>query len=517
MTVLFPSCYNPSSKDEALLQELDQCIEQRSAYYVPRERQVDSLHALLTDTMSHYERFEIYGRLIETYRSYNLDSQQYYAELRLNMADSPFERQVSRLNYSEVLMRSGMYYETLMYMDSALLEPLNPVLEPYYSHLRRTLFGLMRDFAITERERQTYTAITQQYREQMMSVHPAGSFLHELVRADYLYEKQEYDNALHVLEAYEQANGRMDEAAQGEELASFAVTRAQIYHAMGNREREKHYLIISALADLRDAIREYISLRELAVLLYEEGDIDRAFRYLQCAVQDATASSSRVRTIETNTTYPVVEETYLKQKRKRYHLAIALTGSVLVLAAVLIVFLGYVNRKRRQLAVLNARLAQSNEELLQSNHIKTVYVGRYMEMASLLIDRFDGWRKQLKSLANSQKYDKLTAMLSSQRFTQEQLEAFYHDFDEAFLDLFPNFVEQVQALLVPGAELRIKQGERLNTDLRVLALIRLGINDSRQIADFLRYSLSTIYNSRTRMRNLANGDREHFEEKVASL
>jgi hypothetical protein len=140
-----------------------------------------------------------------------------------------------------------------------------------------------------------------------------------------------------------------------------------------------------------------------------------------------------------------------------------------------------------------------------------------MEMSSLLIDRYDAWRKELKALAHAGKYDKITAALNSQRFTQEQLVYFYGNFDEAFLELFPDFVSDVQALLVPEAEIHIKDGERLNTDLRVLALIRLGITDSKQIAGFLRYSLSTIYNSRTRMRNLYNGKREDFEEKIATL
>lgn len=473
--LLLPSCRRSAGGDELLLCELDRCIAERAVYHLPRERQLDSLRRLITDTMRSDELFELYGRQVEIYRSYNLDSQQYYTEARMRMARTPFERQVSLLNYAEILMRSGMYHETLQYMDSALQTPLDLVLDPYYSHLRRTLFGLMRDFAITEREREAYTAITQQYREQMMAVHPAGTFLHELVRADYLYEKQAYDSALCVLDAYERASGHIDEAGQGEELAAFAVTRAHIYHALGKHEQEKHYLIISARADLRDAIREYISLRELAVLLYEQGDVDRAFRYMQCAVQDATAGSARVRSIEANSVYPVIENAYLKQERRRYYAMIALIVSVLVILAMLTVFLAYVNRKRLQLAALNDRLAQSNDDLRRSNHIKSVYVRRFMKVTTI------------------------------------------EDFDDAFLELFPDFVAQVQTLLVPEAELKIKPKERLNTDLRVLALIYLGITDSRQIAEVLRYSLSTIYNSRTRMRNLAREDREHFEEKVAIL
>lgn len=469
--LLLQACNERVSTDEALLRELDQCIEERHRFYAPRERQVDSLQALLDDSLSHAELFDIYGRLVETYRSYNLDSQLYYTELRLDMAETPFEKQVSLLNYSEVLMRSAMYHETLVYMDSALQQPLNPVLEPYYNHLCRTLYGLMRDFAITSRERQTYTAITQQYRNELMEVHHAGSFLHELVRADYLYVAQHYDSALQVLEVYEQANrveGKYEEPV-------FAFTRAQIYMAMGDKNQARHYLALSAIADLHNAIREYIALRELAVLLYEEGDVERAYTYMECATQDAMAGNERVRSIETSTAYPVVQEAYMQQVHRRQVWMMVGIASVLAILSLVTIFLLYINRKRCQLAELNARLAQSNEDLRRSNRIKSVYVRRFMKMTSI------------------------------------------QDFDDAFLELFPDFVSQVQTLLVPQAELRVKPKERLNTDLRVLALIYLGITDSRQIADFLRYSLPTIYNSRTRMRNLAKEDREHFEEKVAAL
>lgn len=510
---LLSSCSSEPVTDEALLRELDECIAHRAEYHQLREACVDSLEAQLKQCLNDSAYFETCGRLVEVYRSYNLDSQLYYTEERMRIAATPFEKQASLLNYSEILMRSAMYHESLQYMDSATKKPLDPILEPYYHHLRRTVFGLMRDFAVTERERKTYTAITQQYRESMMAVHPAGSFLHELVRADYLYEKGLYDSALHVLSRYEN-----EHAIEGEyEEPVFAFTRAQIYHAKGETEHEKHYLILASLADLKNAIREYVALRNLSVLLYQEGDIDRAYAYMQCAIQDASDGSARVRSIEADEIHPVVEEAYMHQVRKRYYGLIALIASSLIIVAMLVLFLLYSYRKRHQLATLNAQLMRANSDLKQSNQIKTAYVGRYMEISSLLIDRFDAWRKQLKGLAQERQYEKLTTTISSQQFTQEQLSAFYADFDEAFLELFPTFITDVKALLVPEAELRFKKGERLNTDLRVLALIRLGISDSRQISDFLRCSLSTIYNSRTRMRNLYKGDREEFERKIESL
>ena len=234
-------------------------------------------------------------------------------------------------------------------------------------------------------------------------------------------------------------------------------------------------------------------------------------------MEDALEASERVRSIEMNTVFPVVEQAYLQQvQRRQYWMLIGIISSSILLIVLIIYFL-YVIKKGKQLSALNKRLEKSNEELKESNRIKDAYVGRYMETASLLIDRFDNYRKQLKSLAHKQQFKQLTDIVDSQRYTQEQLNAFYHDFDEAFLNLFPDFVDKVKELLLPEAEFRIKQGEQLNTDLRVLCCIRLGITDSTQIASFLRYSLSTIYNSRTRMRNLAKGNRDEFEQKVTTL
>lgn len=509
---LLVGCSNSHDEAEALLRDLDDAIVLRQQYRSEREHKIDSLqHLLVTDSVNSY--FETCGKLIESYRSYNLNSQLFYAQERLRTASTAFEQQVALLNYGEVMMRNAMYHEAILYFDSASARPINVVLHPYYFHLRRTLYGLMEDFSVAQPEREKYALLTQQYRDSMMLIHPPGSFLHELVRADGLYAAHLYDSALHVMDHYKQAVGRIG----ADEQAVFAVTKAHIYRELGDTEREKYYLAVSSLADLHNSIREYISLQELAMLLYCEGDVDRAYRYMQCAIGDATAGSERVRSIETGITYPVVESAYRKQVHRRQMTLMALLASILVIVLLLIGIALYFNIQRRKLASLNARLVASNGKLRLSNQINTMYIGRYMETASLLIDRFDAWRKHLKTLAHDGQYDKITSIVNSQRFTQEQLEAFYHDFDEAFLQLFPHFISDVRALLLPGTELHFKEGERLNTDLRVLALIRLGITDSRQIADFLRYSLSTIYNSRTRMRNLYRGDRDDFEAKIATL
>ena len=511
-SALLLSCSN----DDLALSKVDNLIELHQSTQTNYQKQLDSLQLVISSAnMSDDESFERYGQLFDMYRGFNVDSQLVFVQKRLALAsqtDILEHKQVAQLNNAEVLMRSGMYHEAISWMDMVAASPVEPVLRPYYFHLRRTLYGLMEDFSITEQERLHYHQLTQDYRDSIIAVEPAKSFVHELVRADALYAVGQYNQALEVLEAYEAANG-----AETESVNIRSITKAQIYRAMGNHKEEKRYLIISACADLQKALREYIALRELAVLLYNEGDVERAYRYMTCAIEDANAGNMRGRTLEIGMIYPIVESAYRKQIVMRERLLYGLIASIALIATLSVLFSVYYARQRKKLAIVNSKLKEANIDLKQSNHIKTVYVGHYMEMTSLLIERFDAWRKQLNQKIKSNDIEPVQKELASQRFTQEQLAAFYRDFDEAFLNIFPDFVDKVQDLLIDNYVFRTKPGEKLNTDLRVLCCIRLGITDSTQIASFLRYSLSTIYNSRTRMRNLAKGNRDKFEERVENL
>ena len=488
-------------EQDAALREVDALIAAHQTVQNRYQAHLDSLYtryqcAQMTDE----EQFEWCGRFFDMYRGFNLDSQLVYVQKRLELAerlDAPLYRQLAQMNRAEVLMRSGMYHESLCTLDHLNISA-DEALRPYYYHLRRTLYGLMEDFAVTEIEQNRYHRLTQDYRDSILQIEPENSFIHELVRADALCADGRNHEALKVLDAYE-STGRV----MANQQCIFSITRAQVYRALGNRAEEKRNLIISSSADLRGYTREYIALRDLAIMLYEEGDIDRAHVYIHRCIEDAKTGGMRSRSLEISTVYPIIESAYQRQEIVRERTLYGLIASIALLAGMLGLFLIYSARKRKQLQ--------------QSNHIQTVYIGHYMEMASVLIERFDNWRKTLNTHAKAGDLKRLQTDLASQHFTQEQLNIFYRDFDEAFLAIFPDFVEEIKALLIEGTEFNIKPGERLNTDLRVLCCIRLGITDSKQIASFLRYSLSTIYNSRTRMRNLAKGNREKFEQEVATF
>ena len=189
--------------------------------------------------------------------------------------------------------------------------------------------------------------------------------------------------------------------------------------------------------------------------------------------------------------------------------------SVLALSLVASVF--YVNRQRKRLTAANRQLSMLNAQLYESNKVKEEYVGRFLRLCSLYIDKMDNFRKRINKMVKNRAYEDLYQATRGQEFKDKELEELYESFDAAFLHLFPTFVEQFNALLVPEERVTLQKNERMNTILRIFALIRLGVEDSGKIAEFLHYSVNTIYNYRARVKNAALGNREDFERQVREI
>lgn len=166
-------------KDPALL-EVDALIENHQSLQMQYQAQLDSMTAVYAcKQMTDEERFDCCGRFIDMYRGFNLDSQYVYVQQRFELASRLTDRkyiQAARMNKAEVLMRSGMYHEALLSLDSVTAFPIEPVYLPYYYYLRRTLYGLMEDFAITDSEKNRYHRLAQDYRDSIMRVEERGEF-----------------------------------------------------------------------------------------------------------------------------------------------------------------------------------------------------------------------------------------------------------------------------------------------------------------------------------------------------
>jgi len=171
----------------------------------------------------------------------------------------------------------------------------------------------------------------------------------------------------------------------------------------------------------------------------------------------------------------------------------------------------------QQLLHLNEQLVESNAQLTDANRVKEEYVGRFMRMCSVYVDRLDGMRKRVSRLVKTKRYDELNELAKTDSSKEQELDELYVNFDKAFLHLFPNFVDCFNELLRPDEQVQLSTAERLNTTVRIFALIRLGIDDSSKIAEFLHYSVNTIYNYRARVKNGAKVDRDTFEERVKAI
>ena len=519
---------------DALLREIDGIIKNRQTYGAEKEARIADLKKLLLEATSDEQRYSFCGRLFDEYRAYNLDSSFVYAQRKEELAhrmDKLDYLDDAAMNMAEVMGTTGMYKEALELLGQIDKKTLPDYLYGYYYHLYRTIYGLMGDYAVTEKVKKEYYRMTDLYRDSLLQVNASDSLGYVLVMADKCIVHAQYDEAIRMLMEYYNKPSLDDHSK-----AMLTYTLSEGYRLKGDKQGQKHYLALSAIADLKSAVKEYVSLRKLASLVYDEGDIDRAYNYLKCSLEDATLCNARLRTLEISQVFPIIDQAYqLKAKRQQQEMKVSLICisllSVFLLVAIFFVYkqMKKVAAARREVVDTNTLLQELNEELHDSNsqlkemnhtlseanYIKEEYIGRYMDQCSTYLDKMDLYRRSLNKIAAAGRVEELYKAIKSSQFLDEELKEFYANFDMTFLQLFPNFVEEFNALLTEP--MQPKPGELLNTELRIFALIRLGITDSTKIAQFLRYSVTTIYNYRTRVRNKALGERDEFETKVMQI
>jgi len=269
----------------------------------------------------------------------------------------------------------------------------------------------------------------------------------------------------------------------------------------------------------------------LALIYYEKGDINKAHKFMQAAIDDAIFCNVRYRTIEISSSYPIINASYQEKERKQKSTLQILLTVISFLVVFLAVGLFYIYRQMKRLSMirkelhhtnlqlgnLNNDLLDANDSLKESNFIKEEYIAHFFDMCSSYIDKLENYRKMLNRFATNRQMDELVKVLHSTTLVETELEELYKKFDIIFINLYPTFVEEFNALQMNEEQIQLKRGELLNTELRIFALIRLGINDSVKIAGFLRYSISTIYNYRVKARNNAVVPREQFEEMVMKI
>ena len=512
---------------DSLLKVLDEVVANHKQYSTQKEEKILQLKALLRITTSSEQQFVVCGQLIDEYYYYQKDSALVYAKRSIKIANQIHDnnRLISaRIKLASINGSIGMYKEALeIFRDINITN--YPGLKVEYYNEYAILYGYMGFYAVTDQDRRMYNQLNKLYYDSLVVIIPRDTSLYVLAKTGVYFTDNQHEKAFDLLNAaYLRCNDM-------HERAKLAYNIGTVYGNRKDTKRETLWLTISSINDLGSVTKEYVSLRILAYKLFQQGDIDRAYNYMSCALEDALFCNARLRTHEISLMMPIIDKAYQHQTRTKQQILTISTIVVSVLSLFLLIAIWRVYRQMKKLAMarkelaqvndhlsdLNERLLENNDSLTEANVIKEEYIVKYMDQCSLYIDKMDEYRRNLQKMVNSGKMEDLLLRIKSKTFIEDEVAEFYLNFDKTFIQLFPDFIEKLNKLLIPSEQIHPKAGQILNLELRIYALIRLGINDSVKIAAFLRCSANTIYNYRTRNRNNAVVHRDSFEEQVMQI
>ena len=529
-------CYGTKSLPKKAFKELDQFIEERETITTERQEEFNKLRADYLQETSTNEKYTLAYRLSQQYISFNIDSALHYAEqalLLVNQLNDTKLQQQAQLQLTEAYIFAGLYHLALDNLRKLRKQLLAKEELARYHSAMATYYRSMHSYQRNGSSKINYNTLRAAHIDTVFTLMSKQDPLYAVVLAE-----QQVDNG-----NYLQARTLLKEKlstleAKDHNFAITAYALANTYQFEPDTLNWIKYLAQSARSDIEGAVKENAALRELALLLYQKGDIERAYRYIKVALEDAIYSNARLRTFEVLEILPVIDDAFtsLREQKRKNILYFTWIASLLSLALLLSLFfllkqknklaqanqeIKNINDKLRftnqELHESNAKVSSINQKLVKSNVLQEEYIARYLKLCSTYIGKLDDYRNSIRRKATTSGKEDLIKMLKSKKIVDDELKTFYADFDKAFLKLYPDFVEQFNSLLKNDHQIILKEDELLNTELRIFALIRLGITESPQIAEFLRYSVTTIYNYRTQARNKAAVERDLFEQEVMKL
>jgi hypothetical protein len=311
----------------------------------------------------------------------------------------------------------------------------------------------------------------------------------------------------------------------------YAYNQALIDYALG-RDNFRDWYVRSAIADIRSATKDNASLASLARQLFLDGEnVDRAFKYVKASMDDAIFYNAKLRPWQIAQFMPVIEQSYLQRAEVARRTQWILMGVLLLFALYAFVifrrerrFAAQIGAKNDRIEQINSDLQRKNDELqrlnenvLEANAVKEEYIGLLLAMCSDYIEKMLKMQRKISRRLSDGDTKSLEKELSASKLMDAEMRDFYNMFDSAFLRLYPDFIEEFNSLLQDDQRIVPPTGEMLDTELRIFALIRLGIDDSSKIATLLRYSPNTIYNYRAKVKNKAKGPRDEFEDRIRTI
>ena len=513
------------SDSTSVYRKLEYVMENQELYVKKKEDQIARLKkeaVMIQHDKNLYlnKNYEIF----KSYKKFQSDSALHYImlcrKLALNKSDSLAV--VINLDLAWIYSSIGRYIEAAQVLAQLQSQTLPQALLPKYYEIYSAFYS---HYGQSNNHDKYYQA-SERYRDSLLMVlNPTSSEYKSTIAIKTLFQGKR-DEAKALFKSM-----WLDHEENLEQRALIAYFMGLIYKQEKNIVAQRYYFARSAIADIEIANRDNASLQDLALTYYELRDFDHAFKFIEKAIDDAMGCNVRYRIVEGTSFYPIINAAYQKKintqnKQLQMMLFVISFLSVILIIGLIFIFrqVQRLRQTREELSVTNTNLRKLNDEinhknsqLSESNHIKEEYIAQFFDLCSNYIDKMEDIRKALLKKASAQQWDAIKDQLKSTQMVEREVQQLYINFDRIFLNLYPSFVLDFNKLLAPEEQILPKKGEFLNTELRIFALIRLGITDSVKIASFLRYSLRTVYNYRTKVRNKAIGNRDDFEDFVRQI
>lgn len=528
--------------NKALYKRLDSVIAHRADYDALKEQKIQNIKLGSAYVTSKEDKLKMYERLVNEYTPYILDSAFVYTQKSIDLAvhtNDTASCKKFQIIKARLLIFRGFYIEAKEILDDMSVPPSDRQLNYLYNCAQCALyFNLKLSGRGTEYDMR-YDKLFHKYLD--------NTLLYSTQKdAQYYYLKG-------AQLAYSNGDLKEIEASLGKAMSQLkpdsrlyglsAFLMSKVYGKHHQPELQERYLLLAAISDVMSATKESMSLQEVALSLYKH-DVRKAQRYISVSLSDANVFSNKLRRIELYSNMHTILSAYNHALENTGKWHIILTLSIIVLLLVIVwgamrikrnnnllkqneknltaqtEQLNATNSKQKEandeLVKYNDALVKSNDELEQTNAKREYMAKAYISLCYLYIEKLENQRKMVirKIKANQQK--ELLSILSSSKRTAEENQTFFSQFDSIFFSLYPTFVKELNTLLMPEAQVELKENNELTPSLRVAALIRLGITESSMIAGILSYSPQTIYNYRSALKNGAI-DKDSFEENLQRL
>jgi len=523
---------------DSIFMMLDEVMKNSEKFDSEKEERLNGLKSLLTYQESESnpsEIFNINNKIIQEYWSYSFDSTITYInhnkELAIQQNNQDWTDK-GKLDMALLFASSGRYKESEDILESIDKSRLSDHLQIKYFNCYEKIYSDLDYFSI---DLEYKDQCAKKYKAYSDSIVPLVSHSENeaLYRQEWeLLDQQRFNECLKINSL------RLSKAKIAtEEFSYITFQRSMIYEQMADRKMESKFLALSAISDIKASRKDNAALAKLALRSYEKDDITKAYEYIKYSFGDAIFYNSKHRFVEIANSFSLIMEAHQLESDKKNRALRIFTVIVSVLSLVLFSLFYHVYRQKdsllktkqalfeinKQYKEVNTSLESTMDELKHSYHdlaeanmVKELYIGNFMKIHSSFIDKLDNYRLHVNKMLRAKKYQELHDNTITMNAIEDEINTFYLTFDKTFLSLFPNFVEELNQLLLEEEQIKLKNDEILNTELRILAVIRLGIKDSSRIAQLLRYSVNTIYNYRAKIKSKAK-NRKDFEAQILRI